>query len=64
MFLVTGGLVGSFLNKLDSTETFDLLLGSWTKSEAKLPRPMDGLKAEIIKDKFFLFGNDNSLFLF
>ena len=45
MFLVTGGLDdGAYY--LDSTETFDPLVGSWTASQAKLPRPMDGIRAE------------------
>ena len=44
MFLVTGGMGGSAY--LDSTDTFDPLLGSWTASRAKLPRPMYGIRAE------------------
>ena len=44
MFFVTGGYDG--LDLLDSTETFDPLVGSWTASRAKLPRPMYGIKAE------------------
>ena len=57
MFLVTGGLdEGSYY--LDSTETFDPLLGSWTASGAKLPRPMERIKAETINDSILLFGND------
>ncbi len=44
MFLVTGGHDDGF-HLLDSTETFDPLVGSWTAG-AKLPRPMSGLKAE------------------
>ena len=51
MFLVTGGWGGS--DNLDSTETFDPLVGSWTASAAKLPRPMEGIKAENI----LMFGN-------
>ena len=43
MFLVTGGYDGS--DFLDSTETFDPLVGSWTASRAKLPRPMSGIRA-------------------
>ena len=57
MFLVTGGLdEGAYY--LDSTETFDPLLGSWTASGAKLPRPMERIKAETINDSILLFGND------
>ena len=55
MFLVTGGHDGS--DNLDSTETFDPLVGSWTTSRAKLPRPMRGLMAENI----FLFGKNKSI---
>ena len=44
MFLVTGGQDGQ--HYMDSTEIFDPLVGSWTVSGAKLPRPMDGIKAE------------------
>ena len=47
MFLVTGGLDDGF-DDLDSTETFDPLVGSWTASQAKLPGPMRGFKAENI----------------
>ena len=61
MFLVTGGKYWiTDPQYLDSTEIFDPLLGSWTASGAKLPRPMNGLKAETINDRVLLFGNDNS----
>ena len=54
MFLVTGGEEGlEYMDYLDSTETFDPLVGSWTASQAKLPRPMLGLRAE----NNLLFGN-------
>ena len=46
MFLVTGGLAGPLTGGLDLTETFDPLVGSWTVSEAKLPKPMYGIRAE------------------
>ena len=49
MFLVTGGWDGS--HTLDSTEVFDPLVGSWTAG-AKLPRPMEGIRAENV----LLFG--------
>ena len=55
MFLVTGGY--GISNYLDSTETFDPLVGSWTESRAKLPRPMDGLRAANIIDSVLMFGN-------
>ena len=44
MFLVAGGLDDE-LHTLDSTETFDPLVGSWTAG-AKLPRLMFGIRAE------------------
>ena len=47
MFLVTGGKDDGWMEMaLDSTETFDPLVGSWTPSQAKLPRPMLGIRAE------------------
>ena len=54
MFLVTGGDDGS--NLLDSTETFDPMLGSWAASGAKLPQPMGGLRAANINDRLLIFG--------
>ena len=54
MFLVTGGWTGS--SRLDSAETFDPMLGSWAASGAKLPRPMDGLRAANINDRVLIFG--------
>ena len=53
MFLVTGG-GGS---RLDSTETYDPMMGSWAASGAKLPRPMSGLRAANINDRVLIFGN-------
>ena len=60
MFLVTGGygypdLTGGY-GYLDSTETFDPLVGSWATSSAKLPRPMYGVRAEIISNRLLIFG--------
>ena len=52
MFLVTGGKDDEH-HSLDSTETFDPLVGTWTASRAKLPRPMVELRAE----NNLLFGN-------
>ena len=54
MFLVTGGYGSEYL---DSTETFDPMLGSWTASGAKLPRSMGGLRAVYINDRVLIFGN-------
>ena len=60
MFLVTGGTVGQFgTDYLDSTETFDPLVGTWTASGAKLTRSMGGLKAETIHGRLFVFGIKN-----
>ena len=60
MFLVTGGNFWITIydpQYLDSIEIFDPLVGSWTASGAKLPRPLSGLSAEIIYDRVLLFGN-------
>ena len=58
MFLVTGGKDDGWMEMaLDSTETFDPLVGSWTASIARLPRPMYELKAENINDRLLIFGN-------
>ena len=54
MFLVTGGYDGP--DMLDSTETFDPLLGSWAASGAKLPIPMQGLRAANINERVLIFG--------
>ena len=60
MFLVTGGSVGLYWDEmLDSTETFDPLVGTWTTSGAKLAHSMDGLKAETINGRLFVFGINN-----
>jgi len=62
MFLVTGGNFWITIydpQYLDSTEIFDPLVGSWTASGAKLPRPMAALKAETINDRVLLFGGFN-----
>ena len=61
MFVVTGGLDswGYDAVLLDSTEIFDPLVGSWVgsgQSGAKLPRPMCGLRAEIINGRLLFFG--------
>ncbi len=55
MFLVTGGYGAS--HRLDSTETYDPMLGSWAASGANLPRPMEGLRAANINDRVLIFGN-------
>ena len=41
---------------LDSTETFDSDLGNWVTSGAKMPRPMDGLRAANIDGRVLIFG--------
>ena len=53
MFLVTGGWDGS--QALDSTETFDPLVGTWA-SGAKLPQPIYGLQAVTIENRVLIFG--------
>ena len=58
MFLVTGGSDSDTL--LDSTETLDPMLGSWTASGAKLFRPMLGLGAANINDRLLIFGISSS----
>ena len=63
MFLVAGGKDDGG-DRLDSTEIFDTLVGSWTASGAKLPRPVSGIRAEIINDSsVLLFGNYQFLVL-
>ena len=54
MFLVTGGKGGS--GSLDSTEVYDPSVGSWVVTEAKLPKPRNGLKALNIDDRVLIFG--------
>ena len=44
MFLVAGGYDGS--HALDLREIFDPLVGSWTASRGKLPRPMSAMRAQ------------------
>ena len=52
--MVTGGWDGwVFLE----TEIFDADVGSWVTSPAKLPRPMEGLRAVNIDDRVLIFGN-------
>ena len=57
MFLVTGGYEYNGGHYLDTTETYDPLLGSWAASGAKLPRPMSYLRAVNINDRVLIFGN-------
>ena len=52
---MTGGYGAS--HRLDSTETYDPLMGSWAASGASLPRPMSDLRAANINDRVFIFGN-------
>ena len=58
MFLVAGGY-GPDMDRLDPTEIFDPLVGTWTQSGARLPRPIGFLRAENIDDSgsVLLFGN-------
>ena len=57
VFIVTGGMDTSF-TYLDSTEIMiDTDQGSWVSSGAKLPRPMDGLRAANIDGRVLFFGN-------
>jgi len=60
VFMVTGGHTGSVY--LDSTETLATDASSWVTSTAKLPRPMDGLRAANIDDRVLIFGNKTLLF--
>ena len=56
MLLVTGGFAGSFF--LDSTEVFDPSLGSWVIT-AKLPQPLEGLRATSINNRVLIFGTED-----
>ena len=51
-FLVMGGMGSGFL---DSTETFDPMVGSWAAS-AKLPQAIIGIRATNINDRVLIFG--------
>merc|ERR1712154_556575 len=51
---VTGGRTVS--EPLDSTETLDIDASNWVTSRAKLPQPMDGLRAANIDDRVLIFG--------
>ena len=48
--MVTGGYT-------DTTETFAGDDGAWTTTGARLPRPMEGLRAATIDDRVLIFGN-------
>ena len=54
VFLVTGGVDENYDN-LGSTEVYDPSVGSWTAG-ARLPRPMDGLRAAYIAEQVLIFG--------
>ena len=60
MLLVTGGFAGSYF--LDSTEVFDPSVGSWA-TKAKLPQPLEGLRATNINDRVLIFGIVGIIFL-
>ena len=49
-------------DKLKSMETLATDASSWVTTGAKLPRPMDGLRAVNIDDRVLIFGI-NSLFI-
>ena len=53
--MVTGGHTTSV--SLDTTETLATDASSWVTSTAKLPRPMQGLRAANIDDRVLIFGN-------
>ena len=55
MILVAGGFewLGS---RLDSTELYDSVAGTWTTAGAKLPSPLNGLRATNINNKVLIFG--------
>merc|ERR1712032_527378 len=55
ILIVTGGRQ-DFVSFTDTTETFDSNLGRWTTSGAKLPRPMNVLKAVNIDGRVLIFG--------
>ena len=54
VFLVTGGQDENNA-RLDSTEVFNLSVGSWTAG-ARLPRPMAGVRAAYIAEQVLIFG--------
>ena len=59
MFLVTGGTGGApTYADFDSTEILDMMVGSWTASRAKLPQPMEALRAVNFNNRVLIFGND------
>ena len=57
VFLVTGGST-DWLGTLDSTEVYEPSVGSWMMTRAKLPAPMQGLRATNIDGRILLFGKD------
>ena len=60
VFMVMGGTTGS--DNLDSIETLGSEGSSWVTSGAKLPKPMEGLRAANIDDRVLIFG-DYTLFI-
>ena len=52
---MTGGSTGS--EDLDTTETFATDEDTWATAGARLPRPMEGLRAATIDDRVLIFGN-------
>ena len=55
VLIVMGGRNGN--GDLDSTETLDTDASSWITSEARMPRPMTGLRAANIDNRVLIFGN-------
>ena len=53
--MVTGGFTGS--DFLDTTEIFASDEGTWATAGARLPRPMNELRAATIDDHILIFGN-------
>ena len=60
--MITGGYGGPLDDMQDSTETLATDASSWITSDAKLPRPMTGLRAANIDNRVLIFGN-YSLFI-
>ena len=54
--MVTGG-TSDYVDYTDNTEVYDINLGSWVTSGAKLPRPMAALRATNIDGRVMIFGN-------
>ena len=53
--MVTGGKTNAY-DALDTTETLASDASSWVTSTAKLPRPMEEMRAANIDDRVLFFG--------